>query len=97
MNVKRVGVGRVGVCMLCTCVRKEGGGEKSVESESLSEKELEDKDLLTITFTQADHERGCSGVGIYIHNKHLSEDPCTPILFQPYPHYNIYIYIYIYS
>ena len=36
VNVRNVGVGRVGVCMLCTYVNKEGGGEKSVGSESLS-------------------------------------------------------------
>ena len=36
VNVRNVGVGRVGVCMLCTCVSEEGGGEKSADSESLS-------------------------------------------------------------
>ena len=36
VNVRSVGVERVGVCMLCTCVGKEGGGEKSADSESLS-------------------------------------------------------------
>jgi hypothetical protein len=33
--VRNVGVGRVGVCILCTCVSEEGGGEKSAGSESL--------------------------------------------------------------
>ena len=33
MNVRSVGVGRVGVCMMCTCVSEEGGGEKSADSE----------------------------------------------------------------
>ncbi len=32
VNVRRVGVGRVGVGMLCTCVSEEGGGEKSSKS-----------------------------------------------------------------
>jgi hypothetical protein len=36
VNVRSVGVGRVGVCMLCTCVSEEGGGEKSAVSEPLS-------------------------------------------------------------
>ncbi len=36
VNVRSVGVGRVGVCMLCTSVREEGESEKSVGSEFLS-------------------------------------------------------------
>ncbi len=36
MNVRSVGVGRVGVCMLCTCVSEEGVGGKNAGSESLS-------------------------------------------------------------
>jgi hypothetical protein len=36
VNVRSVGVGRVGVCMLCTCVNVEGGttGEGAVSEES---------------------------------------------------------------
>ena len=33
MNVRSVDVGRVGVCILCTCVKEEGGGEESSGSE----------------------------------------------------------------
>ena len=36
VNVRSVGVGRVGVCMLCTCVSEEGGDGESVDSEELS-------------------------------------------------------------
>ncbi len=36
MNVTSVDVGRVGVCILCTYVREEGGGEKCLGSEDLS-------------------------------------------------------------
>ena len=36
VNVRSVGVGRVVGYMLCTCVNEEGGGEKSVDSETLS-------------------------------------------------------------
>ena len=36
MNVRSVGVGRVGICILCTFVREEGRDEKSEDSESLS-------------------------------------------------------------
>ncbi len=36
MNVRSVGVGRVGVCMLCTCVSEEGWDGESVASEALS-------------------------------------------------------------
>jgi hypothetical protein len=39
VNVRNVGVGRVGVCMMCTWVREdseEEGVEKSTGSESLS-------------------------------------------------------------
>jgi hypothetical protein len=33
VNVRRVNVGRVGVCMMCTHVSEEGGNEKSSKSE----------------------------------------------------------------
>ncbi len=36
MNVRRVGVGRVWDCMLCTSVSEEGGDGESVDSEELS-------------------------------------------------------------
>ncbi len=34
MNVRRVGVGRVGVCMLCTYVSEEGGDGEGAGSEA---------------------------------------------------------------
>jgi hypothetical protein len=36
VNVRSVGVGRVGVCILCTCVSEEGGDGESAGSETLS-------------------------------------------------------------
>ncbi len=36
VNVRDVGVGGVGGCILCTGVREEGGDEKSPDSETLS-------------------------------------------------------------
>ena len=49
VNVRSVGVGRVGVCMLCTYVNEEGGGEQSTDSETLS--------LLTYTLRYVIHFR----------------------------------------
>ena len=36
VNVRSVGVERVRVCMLCTCVNAAGGGRESSGSETLS-------------------------------------------------------------
>ena len=36
VNVRRVGVGRVGVCMLCTSVSEEGGDGEGADSEASS-------------------------------------------------------------
>ncbi len=36
VNVRNEDVGRVEVCMMCTCVNEEGGGKKSEGSEGLS-------------------------------------------------------------
>ena len=36
VNVRSVGVGRVGVCMLCTCVSEEGGDGEGAGSEAPS-------------------------------------------------------------
>ncbi len=36
VNVRSVGVGRVGVCMMCTYVNEEGGDGEGADSEDLS-------------------------------------------------------------